>query len=139
VDNIYFRIQILVTTQNEPSGYLFLGPTKDFHTGPSSFTWPDLPAYWSLDQEGHGRLSAEEAIHIGFPSLRLETKLYGDSWPASVYAGLRQFHEGKGFDPESQDVARHLGYPLFQISAEVHPLFAHSELAHSLNNASCSV
>ncbi|KAJ7755486.1 hypothetical protein B0H16DRAFT_715739 [Mycena metata] len=40
------------------------------------------------------------------------------SWDASVYAGLRKFHRAKGFDPDSQDVARHLGYPLYQVSPQ---------------------
>ncbi|KAJ7111773.1 hypothetical protein C8R44DRAFT_882828 [Mycena epipterygia] len=48
-------------------------------------------------------------------------------WDASVYAGLRQFHRAKGFDPESQDVARLLGHPLFQISSKFEPPFAHVE------------
>ncbi|KAF7344224.1 hypothetical protein MVEN_01713200 [Mycena venus] len=125
VKDIYFSIQIFATTQDEPSGYLFLCPIKNFQTGPSSFRWPDFPAFWSLDPAGHENLSAEEATRLGFPSLRLETKLHGDSWPASVYAGLRQFHQGKGFDPNSQDVARHLGDPLYQTSAEVDPPSAH--------------
>ncbi|KAJ7927948.1 hypothetical protein B0H13DRAFT_2312126 [Mycena leptocephala] len=42
-------------------------------------------------------------------------EIYGFSWDASIYAGLRQFHLGKGFDPESQDVARHLRLPLYQV------------------------
>ncbi|KAJ7821418.1 hypothetical protein B0H13DRAFT_1660301, partial [Mycena leptocephala] len=45
------------------------------------------------------------------PSIRSLTSIYIDSWDADVYAALRQFHRAKGFDPDSQDVARHLGYP----------------------------
>jgi hypothetical protein len=135
--NIDFEIRISTATQDEPSSYLFLCPTEDFQTGSSSFRWPDFLAYWSLDPAGRERLSEEEAIHSGFPSLRLETKLYGESWPASVYTGLHQFHQCKGFDPDSQDVARHLGDPLFQPSAELDPPFTHSEPTHSLKNSSC--
>ncbi|KAF7353337.1 hypothetical protein MSAN_01521900 [Mycena sanguinolenta] len=40
------------------------------------------------------------------------------SWDNSVYEGLRRFHQGKGFDPDSQDLARHLGYPLFELSSD---------------------
>jgi hypothetical protein len=110
-----------------PFGYLFLCPAKDLQTGPSSFRWPDCAAYWSLDPAGVERLTTEEAISLGFPSIELKIIVWGRSWDASVYAGLRQFHQGKGFDPVSQDVARHLGDPLFQISAELNPPFAHSE------------
>ncbi|KAJ7153842.1 hypothetical protein C8R46DRAFT_897824, partial [Mycena filopes] len=85
------------------------------------------PAYWSLDPSGVERLSTEEATRLGFPPLELTTKVWGMSWDASVYDGLRQFHQAKGFNPESQDVARHLGYPLYQLSEEVDPLFAHGK------------
>jgi hypothetical protein len=39
------------------------------------------------------------------------------SWPESVYEGLSRFHAAKGFDPNGQDLARHLGQPLYEISA----------------------
>ncbi|KAJ7153799.1 hypothetical protein C8R46DRAFT_848176, partial [Mycena filopes] len=73
------------------------------------------PAYWSLDPSGAERLSAGEATRLGFPPFRLTTKVRGRWWNASVYTGLRQFHQAKGFDPESQEVARHLGEPLWQV------------------------
>jgi hypothetical protein len=74
---------------------------------------------------GVERLSMEEANNFGLPTLKWEIKVAGYSWDGSLYAGLRQFHRGKGFDPESQDLARHLGYPLYQISSERDPGFAH--------------
>jgi hypothetical protein len=40
----------------------------------------------------------------------------GTSWQTSAYAGLRKFYQGKGFNPNSQDVARHLGEPLYQVT-----------------------
>ncbi|KAJ7732281.1 hypothetical protein B0H16DRAFT_1427137, partial [Mycena metata] len=124
VNHVKFHITIGNTREDTPSGYLFLCPTINFQTGPSSFRWPDCPAYWSLDPSGGNRLSAEEATQLGFPSLQLNTQVHGYSWDASVYAGLRQFHQAKGFNPDSQDIARHLGYPLFQLSGDT---FAHSE------------
>ncbi|KAJ7017337.1 hypothetical protein C8F04DRAFT_920109, partial [Mycena alexandri] len=71
--------------------------------------------YWSLDPSGANRLSTEEATRRGFPAIRLTTKVFGHYWDTSVYAGLRQFHRAKGFDPDSQDIALHLGLPLFQL------------------------
>jgi hypothetical protein len=50
---------------------------------------------------------------MGFPSIQLSAEVIGKCWDANVYAGLRQFHQGKGFDPDGQHVARHLGDPLF--------------------------
>ncbi|KAJ7637800.1 hypothetical protein B0H17DRAFT_1149353 [Mycena rosella] len=49
----------------------------------------------------------------------------GYSWDADVYVGLRKFHGAKGFDPCSQDVARHLDCPLYQLSGELQVPLAH--------------
>ncbi|KAJ7602277.1 hypothetical protein B0H17DRAFT_1122512, partial [Mycena rosella] len=53
--------------------------------------------------------------------------LRGWSWENSVYNGIRQFHQAKGFDPDSLDVARELGYPLMKILKEPDGPFAHVE------------
>jgi len=90
--------------------------------------WPDYPAYWSLDPLGVEGLSTDEATRLGFPTIHLITEVERYSWDASVYAGLRQFHQAKGFGPDSQDVVRHLGHTLFQLSNEMDPLFAHGKL-----------
>lgn len=108
-------------------------------TGLSSFKWPDCPAYWSLDLSGVERLGTEEATRYGFPSIQLITQANGHSWDASVYAGLREFHRGKGFDPDSQEVAHHLGYPRYQVMAVVDHLFASGKLTNSLEKLSYSV
>ncbi|KAJ7197712.1 hypothetical protein C8J57DRAFT_1029209, partial [Mycena rebaudengoi] len=66
--------------------------------------------YWSLDPSGTERLGSEEAERLGFPSFTVRM-----SWDDLVYAGIREFHEAKGFDPYSQDVAREFGYPLYEV------------------------
>jgi hypothetical protein len=81
---------------------------------------------------GHELLSSEEATRLGFPPIQLSAQVQAESWDASVYAGLRQFHQGKGFDPDSQDVARHLGLPILQISTEADPPIAYSKPTHSI-------
>jgi hypothetical protein len=112
-----FQINIFATsTTGPPEGFLFLCPPEDFEIEPSSFGWPDYPAYWSLDPSGAERPSAQDANHLGFPSVGLSAAIVGSSWDATVYDELREFHQRKGFDPDSQDVARHLGYPLYQLS-----------------------
>jgi sigma54-dependent transcription regulator len=67
----------------------------------------------------------EDATALGFPSISLHTEVWGGSWDASVYAALHQFHQAKGFDPDSQDVACHLGEPLYQLAREMDSPFAH--------------
>ncbi|KAJ7710252.1 hypothetical protein B0H16DRAFT_1820981, partial [Mycena metata] len=101
--SVYFIITVGNAGQGLPPGYLFLCPPDNFRTGPTSFKWPNRPAYWSLDPDGIEVLSTEEAERLGFPPFRLATEIKRMSWDASVYAGLRKFHQAKGFDPDSQD------------------------------------
>ncbi|KAJ7319396.1 hypothetical protein DFH08DRAFT_942312 [Mycena albidolilacea] len=122
---VFFKLEVSGTTKEPPAGFLFLCPQKDFKTSPSSFHWPDCPAYWSLDPSGTDRLGIEEAIWAGFPAFWLTTTLLGHSWDTGVYEGLRKFHQGKGFDSNSLDLARHLQYPLYELSAEADSTFAH--------------
>ncbi|KAF7337205.1 hypothetical protein MSAN_02272800 [Mycena sanguinolenta] len=110
-----------------PDGYLFVCPAEDFRTGENSLKWPECPAYWSLDPSGAVPLSSEDAKTLGFPIIHIETFLYGYFWDESVHQGVRQFHAGKGFDPDSQDMARDLGYPLFAISTEELPSLTYIE------------
>ncbi|KAF7353359.1 hypothetical protein MSAN_01524500 [Mycena sanguinolenta] len=121
VHQISFTLKFLPNSDNphEPAGYLFICPPEDLRTGANLFQWPDCPAYWSFDPSGTIRLSTEDARIFGFPIIHIETILHGHSWDRSVYEGLRRFHQGKGFDPESQDLARRLGYPLFELSTKV--------------------
>jgi hypothetical protein len=127
VKSAYFKIEIFASADGPSPGYLFLCPTDDFRTGPSSYCWPDDPAYWSLDPSGAERLTMSEASALGFPSIQFLTQIMGYTWDSSVYAGIRRFHQAKGFDPESQDVARYLGEPLCQLSSEVDSPFAYGK------------
>lgn len=122
-----FRVEISALKEEPPAGYLFLCPPEDFSTGQNSCRWPDCPAFWSLDPSGAERPSAEEAVRLGFPTIQLTKAIYGKSWDGTVYTGLRQFHKAKGFDPDSQEVARHLGHALFQISTDMDETFTHGE------------
>ncbi|KAJ7679401.1 hypothetical protein DFH06DRAFT_974629 [Mycena polygramma] len=126
VDGIDFCISIN-PPEECPAGYLFLCPPKELQIGPSSYRWPACAAYWTRDPSGIERFSTEEAAQLGFPAIALKTNLLAYSWDSSVYAGLRKFHRGKGFDPDSEDVARHLGYPLYQLTGEVDAPFACGE------------
>ncbi|KAJ6536323.1 hypothetical protein B0H19DRAFT_1382981, partial [Mycena capillaripes] len=111
--NLCLRFQV-----DPPDGYLFLCPPKNFETELSSYRWPDVPFYWSLHSSGAERLSMEDAVDLGFPSLRLSTEMMATSWPASLYARLRQLHRANDFDPDSQVVAPHFGHPLYQLPTE---------------------
>ncbi|KAK7006317.1 hypothetical protein R3P38DRAFT_1706472 [Favolaschia claudopus] len=116
---IRFQISISPPTQSVPEGFLFLQPGQDYQLRQSSFRWPEYPAYWSLDQSGIQRLGKDEAAKLGFPALDFSTTVLGSSWDGSVYAGLRDFHHAKGFDSNGQDLAIHLGEPLYCLCGSV--------------------
>ncbi|KAF7353278.1 Transposon Tf2-12 polyprotein [Mycena sanguinolenta] len=127
VPTVEFTLRI-ADERDIPEGYLFVCPPQDFrtHTEPhvNLYQWPACPAYWSLDPSGADRLSTEDARNLGFPAIHIETMMSGDSWDRSVYEGLRRFHEGKGFDPDSREVARRLGYPLYEVLSDCTPFLA---------------
>ncbi|KAF7374139.1 hypothetical protein MSAN_00295300 [Mycena sanguinolenta] len=133
LDQIHYTLSISTSAQPTPGGFLFLCPPSYFQTGKYSFRWPDCPAYWSFDPFGADRLTMEDAINCGFPTLRFFTRAQGCSWGSGVYAGLRKFHEAKGFDPDSQDVARHLSHDLYQLSIQRHIRCAHLDDKDSKN------
>ncbi|KAJ7063807.1 hypothetical protein C8F01DRAFT_35766 [Mycena amicta] len=118
VRRIVFQIMIPTNSQPLPEGYLFLSPAANFEVGPSLFCWPECPAYWSLDPAGVERLSTKEAEQLGFPALDLTSWVSVVSWDVSAYAGIRNFQRAKGFNPYTQDVARALGHPLYNLPAE---------------------
>jgi hypothetical protein len=115
---VHFNLEILGNMEEPPAGFLFLCPPEDFKTSPSSFHWPDSPAFWSLDPSGADRLTLEEATRLGFPTFHCTTELFGQSLDEGVYKGLREFHQGKGFDPYTQDLARDMKYPLYRLMSE---------------------
>ncbi|KAJ7211456.1 hypothetical protein C8J57DRAFT_1733349 [Mycena rebaudengoi] len=113
----YVEYTLTVSEENDiPHGYLFLCPLQDLQgNSPLEFIYPACPAYWSLDLSGAQRLGPEEAERLGFPSFALRIAVHTTSWDDLVYAGIREFHQAKGIDPYSQDVARELGFPLYEI------------------------
>ncbi|KAJ7133136.1 hypothetical protein C8R44DRAFT_557341, partial [Mycena epipterygia] len=103
------------SSKNLPEGFLFLCPLEDLRDDDGRFLrHPECPAYWSFDPSGMQRLSREEVSVFGFPSLEFKMVVYAYCWDQAVYAALSRFHAGKGFHPTSQDLARHLGQPLYE-------------------------
>ncbi|KAJ7238652.1 hypothetical protein C8J57DRAFT_1193645 [Mycena rebaudengoi] len=115
INSVQYTLR-LADKNDIPHGYLFLCPLQDLQgNSPSEFQYPACPAYWSLDPSGAQRLGSEEAERLGFPSFTLDMTVDSRSWDDLVYAGIREFHQAKGFDPYSQDVAREYGYPLYEV------------------------
>ncbi|KAJ7472515.1 hypothetical protein FB451DRAFT_298287 [Mycena latifolia] len=129
VHGVSYDLRLYETGDSIPSGYLFLCPSVDLQSdNPSYFRHPECPAYWSLDPSGVEQLGMEEAEQLGFPSFEFTMTAYANSWDENIYAGIRKFHEARGFDPDSLDVALELGYPLLQLSVDAHRQFAHGKL-----------
>ncbi|KAJ7218267.1 hypothetical protein B0H12DRAFT_329554 [Mycena haematopus] len=120
-------------------GYLFLCPPAHLGSSDGSFRPPGVAAYWSLDASGVKRLTHRKAKMLGFPDVAFKMKVWTQNWDENIYAGLRQFHRGKGFDPNSQDVARFMGLPLYESSwlddndVDVVPAQLHSNDNFSFN------
>ncbi|KAJ7806630.1 hypothetical protein B0H14DRAFT_3882295 [Mycena olivaceomarginata] len=126
IDRVTDYIKVSGSKENIPSGYLFLCSFMDLRAdaSPIPFEVPDWAAYWSLDPTGVRRLNTGEAERLGFPSLTFNREISGFSWDGNVYAGLRQYHEAKGFDPDTQELARHLGFPLYKLFSGLDPPFS---------------
>ncbi|KAK7029954.1 hypothetical protein R3P38DRAFT_3188871 [Favolaschia claudopus] len=123
LDEVDFKVQLKPHSTKpaawHPSnGYLFLCPPESLQIAHASFKLPEHIGYFSLDSSGLDRLSMEQAAEFGFPTLSISVWGAGSYWRDTFYAGLRQFHQGKGFDPNSQDVARHLNLPLYQLYSD---------------------
>ncbi|KAJ7745110.1 hypothetical protein B0H16DRAFT_1889480 [Mycena metata] len=116
VNGVDFEIEVL-KTGSPPTGYLFVAPPAAFRSG-ITFRWPECPVYWSTDPSGVSRLSPEDANSLGFPGFALTMLAWVNFWDDGVYAGLRQIDQAKGFDPDTQDVARQLGHPLYTLAAD---------------------
>ncbi|KAJ7627494.1 hypothetical protein FB45DRAFT_921495 [Roridomyces roridus] len=114
---VEFRSQNLLTsTSDPPHGYLFLCPLDHFQTGRNSFRLPDVFWFWSIDPTGQNFATEDQAVILGFPELRMQCPTYqGYCWDTRAYEGLAAFHAAKGFNPKSQDLAIHLGLPLYEL------------------------
>ncbi|KAJ7104832.1 hypothetical protein C8R44DRAFT_681630, partial [Mycena epipterygia] len=116
VYEITYFLRFSGPVENLPEGYLFLCPLADLRSNDGTWlTTTECPVYWSLDPAGGSRLCPEDASRLGFPSFEFKMDVYGSSWPENVYAALSRFHMAKEFDPNSQDIARHLGHPLYEL------------------------
>ncbi|KAJ7431351.1 hypothetical protein B0H11DRAFT_2298404 [Mycena galericulata] len=115
VDQIHYEFHL---GESLPAGYLFLCPLEDLELhGSGRFKLSQHQAFWSLHSSGTPELSAAEATELGFPPPLLEMHVDVRLWEEGrVYTALRQFHKAKGFDPEGQGIARHLGYPMYRLA-----------------------
>ncbi|KAJ8075096.1 hypothetical protein PM082_019423 [Marasmius tenuissimus] len=119
VPEIYLEGSISQTTSKrrrrcQQPIYLFIRPLPSTSL-PSlrSCTTPSLH-YWSFDEEGQSRLSANMHRRLGLP-ITLELKVHPSLarfWSSKTYGTMYQYQIARGFDPTTADFAQSLGYPL---------------------------
>ncbi|KAJ6451194.1 hypothetical protein C8R45DRAFT_946404 [Mycena sanguinolenta] len=120
---------------SERKAFLFMClPASFLSSDRTRIEIPERVAYWSFDPSGAQPLTNRDALQSGLPVILPSITVFGKSFDRSVYAGLRQFHQGKGFDPESQDVARHEGHSLFGLSTEQKVHKSASHINHSVDH-----
>ncbi|KAK6984890.1 hypothetical protein R3P38DRAFT_3292252 [Favolaschia claudopus] len=117
-----YRMLPSESTPLPSQAFLFLPSMRELMSyNGARLRYPDISRCWSFDPAGVKRLTDEEASELGFPEVELRMEAHGHYWDPSVYEGIREFHQAKGFDSESQDVAKHLGHPLYRLSNGVDP------------------
>ncbi|KAF7331347.1 hypothetical protein MKEN_00012400 [Mycena kentingensis (nom. inval.)] len=119
VENIHVDVGFLPNAASESlNAYCFLAPA-------STVFQPDnliaSVAYWSMDPTGNERLSTADARRLGLPELSISAYIQGTKYPDAFYDEIDAFHRAKGFDPDSADVARHLGLPVFELTPSARP------------------
>lgn len=91
--------------------FLFLRqPETQSHGTHISICMPNPHMYWSFDPLG--RQIYTDSRHL--PMIKCTILAEGQSLQPYPYEALRKFHELKGFDPDTQDIAQYLGLPLFE-------------------------
>ncbi|KAJ7651169.1 hypothetical protein FB45DRAFT_32064, partial [Roridomyces roridus] len=123
-----FRLNIAAPARPDiPRGYLFVCPIEHLRTVRGAwFGWPQRPWFWSLNPLGGSHLTPEGARSLGFPEVEQKPiRVWSRRWDTSVYEGLAKFHAAKGFDPYSQDLAKHLGHPLLELPGDAETFHAH--------------
>ncbi|KAF7359888.1 hypothetical protein MVEN_00714500 [Mycena venus] len=101
--------------------YLFLfDPCVRIQNGRTSVKIPATSHayYWSFQHDGSTRLSDEMLEEIVPPQVLFEARIVGHTWSDVDYELIRDFLLAKGFNPNSNDAALELGYPLAAVHDE---------------------
>ncbi|KAK7001917.1 hypothetical protein R3P38DRAFT_3283747 [Favolaschia claudopus] len=102
---------------------LFLPPPWSFFsTDLTRCCFPKDEPYWSFDQSGKECLSSKEASDLGLPQIELEIDVFHHFVNEALLKDIRTFHTRKGFNPGSQEVAKHLGVQLYCFGDEGDPV-----------------
>ncbi|KAJ7235349.1 hypothetical protein C8J57DRAFT_1530782 [Mycena rebaudengoi] len=99
--------------------YLFLPPVNidvsGSHTALLSPPEGHGAYHWAFDPQGLQRLPEDTWEQLGLPRVHFHASLDAVQWGRTDYDLIGSFHSAKGFEPNSQDVAIELGYPLVDV------------------------
>ncbi|KAK7001948.1 hypothetical protein R3P38DRAFT_3367905 [Favolaschia claudopus] len=94
--------------------FLFLPPYNTFLSADlTRYGFPREGSYWSFDPCGNDRLSANEALNLGLPQARIDISVTHYFVDDAFLKDVHAFHARKGFDPDRQEIAEHLGLALY--------------------------
>ncbi|KAK6966768.1 hypothetical protein R3P38DRAFT_3152229 [Favolaschia claudopus] len=117
--NVHARIHPSKPSISE--AILFIPPRSAFLTPDGTrLQYPAEQPYW-FDTWHQESLSADKAERLGLPVIELSIDFESVYLDKSTLELIRAFHQGKGFDPDSQNIAKHLGHPLYYFGNEGDP------------------
>ncbi|KAK7039968.1 hypothetical protein R3P38DRAFT_3181791 [Favolaschia claudopus] len=114
--------------------YLFLPPYRTFFSADlTRVCFPKAEPYWSFNPSGTDHLSNNQTSAPAIPQTCLEILVDQISIDEAVLEDIHKFNTRKGFDADSQEVAKHLELPLYCLGAEGDPspssLYYYSDLS----------
>ncbi|KAL0577379.1 hypothetical protein V5O48_004596 [Marasmius crinis-equi] len=87
--------------EESPPIYLFIPPLS-------------TTTFWSFNPDGQNPITTDLCHHLGLP-ISLELKCYEYYWRTEIYKTLRTYQIGRGFDPNTNEFARHNQYCIYKI------------------------
>ncbi|KAK7063383.1 hypothetical protein R3P38DRAFT_2756321 [Favolaschia claudopus] len=122
VASVEAHIKCTYIARHSPEAYLFLPPQSAFLTSDRTrIQHPSSTPFWSRNPGGRERLSHEEAVALGLPTIEFEITVTHALLCDGVHEALRAFYTGKGFDPDSTQIAKQLKLLMMHFPDEADP------------------
>ncbi|KAK7047426.1 hypothetical protein VNI00_006657 [Paramarasmius palmivorus] len=109
------RLEWLAQTTLEYPCYLCVPDIMTQQDTPNLTAWVQGSYYLSFDPFGETPIPEECHAAMGLPILEPVINIYTGYWYKFEYQFAQRWQECNGFDPETTDFARSLGYPMWEI------------------------
>ncbi|KAK7021348.1 hypothetical protein VNI00_017451 [Paramarasmius palmivorus] len=101
-------------SSTKPNIYLFVQPPPAQFSEIESWLRSQV-SYWSFDEDGVNQMSECTRKRLHLPRVELDFAFVRiHSWPQYVYDALYTWQVARGFDPNTPEFARSLGYPILE-------------------------